>query len=287
MSVQNPPDSLFVRPKSTANSGTLKAMLNWIRREPLLHFAVLGGLIFATDRLLHPPELDTRTIIVTKSLQDAFIKGFDEDGERAPTPEELKNMIDSWVASEILYREGKQLGVDKGDDMIRDRIAFKLQVLVFDQVKLDPPTEEQLRAYFDKTRARYDQPEKVSFLLTPATDKATAQRNFNDIANQREASALRDQTRIFTDRPVASLGPSFGDNFRDRLLKLTIGEWTVLEGNDGWHIARLDEHQPAVATTFEAVREALQRNWTTEETRKRAWDAVQKLKANYTVRIEK
>ncbi|MFX6728609.1 hypothetical protein ABTH13_19885, partial [Acinetobacter baumannii] len=85
-------------------------------------------------------------------------------------------MIDSWVASEILYREGKQLGVDKGDDMIRDRIAFKLQVLVFDQVKLDPPTEEQLRAYFDKTRARYDQPEKVSFLLTPATDKATAQR---------------------------------------------------------------------------------------------------------------
>jgi len=38
-------------------------------------------------------------------------------------------MIESWVASEILYREGKALGVDRGDDMIRDRVAFKLQLL--------------------------------------------------------------------------------------------------------------------------------------------------------------
>jgi PPIC-type PPIASE domain len=267
-------------------TGLLTAVFSALRREPLIHFCLLGGLIFAIDHVLHPPARDDKTIVVSRNMQEAFVKGFSEDGDRTPTPEQFNNMIDSWVASEILYREGKALGVDKGDDMIRDRIAFKLQVLLFDQVKLEKPTEDQLRAFFETVRNRFDQPEQVSFLLTPATDEAAARRQLDDIRAEREPPEFRDQTRLFPNRPVESLAQSFGDSFRDQLLSLPIGEWRVVQAKDGWHIARLDAHQAAVPVSFSSVRDEVNRMWGTEETRKRAWAAVQKLKSNYTVKID-
>ncbi|MBC9879611.1 peptidyl-prolyl cis-trans isomerase [Bradyrhizobium sp. INPA01-394B] len=223
---------------------------------------------------------------MTKAMRESFIKNFSEDGDQAPTDEQLKNMIDSWVASEILYREGKALGVDKGDETIRDRIAFKLQVLVFDQVQLEKPSEEQLRAYFEKNRSRYDQPEQVSFLLTPATDEATVHRQFDDMRAEREDPDLRDRTRAFPNRPVNTLAASFGENFSTTLLGLPIGEWRIVQASDGWRIARLDARKAAQPASFESLRDELRLNWKTDETRKRAWDAVTKLKAGYTVKIE-
>lgn len=270
----------------TGGPGFLTAAFSALRREPLIHFCLLGGLIFAIDHVLHPPSQDDKTIVVSKNMQEAFVKRFSEDGDRTPTPEQLNKMIDSWVASEILYREGKALGVDKGDDMIRDRIAFKLQTLLFDQVKLEKPTEAQLQAFFETVRNRFDQPEQVSFLLTPATDEAAARRQIDDIRSEREASEFRDQTRLFPNRPVASLAPSFGDEFRDQLLSLPVGEWQVVRAKDGWHIARLDGRQPAVPVSYSSVREKVMQMWSTEETRKRAWAAVQKLKSSYTVKLD-
>jgi hypothetical protein len=271
---------------ATTWTGSITGAVSALVREPLIHFCILGGLIFAIDHVLHPPSQDDKTIVVTKSMQQSFIRNFSEDGDATPTNEQLQNMIESWIGSEILYREGKALGVDKGDEMIRDRIAFKLQVLLFDQVQLEKPTEEQLRAYFENNRNRFDQPERVSFLLTAATNEAAAHRQFEDMRAERESPEVRDQTRLFPGRPVDSLAASFGDDFRSKLISLPVGEWRVLQAGDGWHVARLDAREPAVPADFDAVREGVRKLWTTDETRKRAWAAVTKLKSNYTVRIE-
>lgn len=271
---------------SSGSGGTIGTFLSGLWREPLVHFCLLGGLIFAIDHVVHPPAQDDKTIVVTKAMQQSFIKNFSEDGDQAPTDEQVKNMIDSWVASEILYREGKALGVEKGDDMIRDRIAFKLQVLVFDQVQLEKPTDTQLRPYFEKNRSQFDQPEQVSFLLTPATDEATVRRQFADMKAERESAELRDQTRVFPNRPVNTLAQSFGDNFRNAIVALPIGEWHVIEAKDGWRIARLDARRAATPANFEEVRGEVKKMWTTEETRMRAWDAVTKLKSAYNVKVE-
>src|SRR5262249_55516607 len=162
---------------------------------------------------------------------------FDEDKERVPSDVELEKMIESWVASEILYREGKMLAVDRGDDMIRDRVAYKLQLLIFDQIRVPPPTEEQLRAWFAQNHERFDEPERVGFYLTPPTDEATARQQLEDIRAQRELEDLQRQTRAILGRPVASLAASFGEGFRDALLALPLGEWAVLQSKDGWHAA--------------------------------------------------
>jgi hypothetical protein len=257
-----------------------------LRREPLLHFVLLGALIFGVDGVLHPPPKDDKVITVTKAMRQSFIDNFDEDKSRTPSDAELEKMTESWVASEILYREGKALGVDRGDDMIRDRVAFKLQLLIFDQIRVAPPTEPQLRAWFADNHERFDEQERVGFYLTPPTDEMTAQRQLADIEGQQESEDLQKQTRAILARPVSSLVASFGKAFRDALLALPAGQWKILQSKDGWHVVRLDSRRAGVLADLDDVRDEAVRIWLTDETRKRAWEAVSRLKAAYSVRYE-
>src|ERR1700716_4736573 len=264
----------------------LSAATRFLWREPLLHFVLLGALIFGVDAVLHPPPKDDKVITVTKAMRQSFIDNFDEDKSRVPSDAELEKMIESWVASEILYREGKALGVDRGDDMIRDRVAFKLQLLIFDQIRVSQPTEDQLRAWFADNHGRFDEQERVGFYLTPPTDEMTAQRQFVEIEGQHEAEDLQKQTRAILGRPVASLAASFGEGFRDALLALPLGQWKMLQSKDGWHVVRLDSRRAGVLASLDSVRDEAVRLWLADETRKRAWEAVSRLKAGYTVRYE-
>jgi hypothetical protein len=264
----------------------ISAAARFLWREPLLHFALLGALIFGVDAVLHPPPKDDKVITVTKAMRQSFIDNFDEDKARVPSDAELEKMIESWVASEILYREGKSLGVDRGDDMIRDRVAFKLQLLIFDQIRVAQPTEEQLCAWFADNHERFDEQERVGFYLTQPTDEITAKRQLEEIQAEHESEDLQKQTRAILGRPVASLAPSFGEGFRDALLALPMGEWRVLQSKDGWHVVRLDSRRPGVLANLDDVRDEAVRIWLTDETRKRAWEAVSRLKAAYNVRYE-
>ena len=261
-------------------------MLARLAREPLLHFTLIGAIIFGVDALLHPPAKDEKVITVTKAMRQSFIDNFDEDKERAPSSEQLQKMIDAWVASEILYREGKTLAVDRGDETIRDRIAYKMQLLIFDQIRVPRPSDEQLQAWFVENHVRFDEPERVSFYITPPTDQATAQHQLDDIVQQRESEELQHLTRAILARPVDSLAPAFGETFRDQLLAMPEGEWKLLQSKDGWHVARLDSRRPGTLASLDKVRDEAARIWHTEETRKLAWEAVKRLKASYQVRYE-
>jgi hypothetical protein len=254
--------------------------------EPLVQFCLIGGLIFALNAWLHPPGKDAHVIVVTKALRQSFIDNFSEDKDRTPSDDDMRKMIDSWVASEILYREGKAAGVDRGDTMIRDRIAYKLQLLIFDQIKVERPTRAQLETWFAANHARFDDPERVGFYLTPATSEAAARKALADIAALREDPALQERTRAILGRPVASIAPVFGAPFRDALLAAPLGQWVVLKSNEGWHVVRLDSHRPGKLAKLDDVIDDATRILQDDQVRARAWEAVGRLKTSYSVRYE-
>src|SRR5229473_8204268 len=59
-------------------------------REPLVHFVLLGALIFGADAVVHPPPKDDKIIIVAKAMRQSFIENFDEDKSRSPSEAELE-----------------------------------------------------------------------------------------------------------------------------------------------------------------------------------------------------
>ncbi len=264
----------------------LRRAWRFVRSEPLVHFVVLGAIIFAADALLHPPDRSKRVIVVTRAMRQAMSDNFDEDRERKATASELNAMVENWVASEILFREGKALGLDRGDDAIRDRIAYKLQLLIFSQLDLPPATDTALRAWFADNHDRFDEPERCSFYVSPPFPEAIARGYLAEVQAGRDPAELQQATRAIVGRPVGSLSASFGDGFRDGLLALPIQAWSVLQSTDGWHVVRLDSRRAGIPARFEDNQDEVVRVWQTDQTRRRAWEAVQRLRANYAVRIE-
>lgn len=99
----------------------------WWRRwlaEPLLHFLALAALIFALDAALRAPEAGP-TLVVPLGVQDEARQLLRAGSDREPDPAQLQPLLDRWVRQEALYREGLALGLDRGDRVIRERVAEK------------------------------------------------------------------------------------------------------------------------------------------------------------------
>src|SRR5262245_10096284 len=143
------------------------ARLTGVLREPLLHFFVLGSLIFAAHAAVAPPAGRDRLIEVTPEVRQSIVDVFRVQRHRDPTPEEIGPLVDLWILNEITYREALAQGLDKGDEMIRERIMQKMRLLIFGNVAVADPSEAELQQWLDARRARYDVPQLISFFELP------------------------------------------------------------------------------------------------------------------------
>src|SRR5690348_11459665 len=99
--------------------------LTALLREPLLHFLAIGSLIFAANAAVAPSVGKDRVVEVTPEVRQSIVEVFRVERHRDPTPDELAPLIDGWILNEITYREALAQGLDKGDEMIRERIMQK------------------------------------------------------------------------------------------------------------------------------------------------------------------
>ena len=256
--------------------------------EPLLHFVVLGGLLFGIDYYLHGRAGDPHTILigadVTKELTDLYVTS----RGRPPTAQELKGLQQAWLDNEVLYREGLALGVDKGDTMIRDRIVFKVLGVVETGVKVPIPDDKTLRTWFEAHRAKYDEQPRISFeeaALVGASDEAKVRAFVKDLKAGTPGDAQAG-LRVFRNRPVASIDQAYGADFTKALGELAPNEWAALPTRDGWRAVRLTAKVAATVADFESRRAAVVQDWRDETASDQRTAAVRAIAKTYTVRYE-
>lgn len=98
--------------------------------EPLLHFAVIGGLIFVLySSLAGPGPAPINVITIGPERIAQLNQGFQAVWRRAPTEDETRSMIGDYVREEVYYREALALGLDRDDTVIRRRLQQKMEFL--------------------------------------------------------------------------------------------------------------------------------------------------------------
>ena len=92
-----------------------------ILRDPLVHFLVLGAVMFATYSLLNPVDdvADSNQIRITSGDIARFEKIYRKLWQRPPTQQELQGLIDAHIKEEVFYREALAMGLDKNDAITR------------------------------------------------------------------------------------------------------------------------------------------------------------------------
>ena len=259
----------------------------WLR-EPLLHFVVIGGLLFAVDHLISGRADDPRTITVDAAVDSQARQVFKAARGRDPDAKELTALRQVWLDNEVLYREGLALGVDKGDTAIRERVIFKALSIVDANTRRPPLDDAVLRAWFEGNRARYDEPARYDFqeaVLPADTGEATV-RAFVDALNAGTPGDAKAGLRVFKGRPHGNLVEGYGADFAKALEAAPVGEWRAQPTKDGLRVMRLDAVTPPKAAAYEALRNVVLQDWTDAVMAEQRTAAVRALAGKYSIQTE-
>lgn len=256
-----------------------------VMREPLLHFVLLGALLFAVDHFMAGSGDDPNTIHVDDAVDNEARRVFKTARGREPGEEELYALRRVWLDNEVLYREGLALGVDKGDPMIRERVIFKALSVVNASLTLPPVDDETLRQWFARHQTKYDEPARFTFQEAVLEGDRTevGARAFAAALNAGAPGDVRAGLRIFRGRPHDNLVQSYGPEFTKALEMSHMGEWRALAARDGWRVVRIDSMTTSKPASFEALRGVVLQDWTDATMAEQRTAAVRALARKYKV----
>jgi nitrous oxide reductase accessory protein NosL len=261
------------------------SFLRSLLREPLLHFVLFGGLVFAADHVIRSQREDPLEIVVGPEVDGEARATFRKARDREPTPSELQVLRERWVANEVLYREGLALRLDRGDTTLRERIIFKALNVIESNIELPELDEPALREWFDARRDRYGSEARFDFSEAVPTDRREeTARRFVAALNGGAAADVESGLRIFEGRPRASIVDAFGAEFTDALEQAPVGSWQALPSNAGVRVVRLEAREPGEGARFDDVRSQVLQDWKDEKAQERRTAAVRELTSKYVVR---
>ena len=273
----------------TTPSSFFPVWLQRALREPLTHFIVLGALIFAADHLVLAQRGNPQEIVITKETyaeaRGAFVAGM----KREPTNAELKLLTDRWVDNEVLYREGLALGMDRGDQAMKDRVIFKVLSAAQAGLALPKIDDAGLRAWFESRRDRYDLPSRFSFeeaVLSAGDTTPEKLQKFVLALNSERAPDIEGSLRIFKDRPRPNLIQSYGAPFADALEKSSVGSWVVLQSQEGPRAIRLTAFTPGRAASYDEMKERVYTEWKEFTSSQLTKTAIGEIAKKYRIRDE-
>ena len=274
-------------------------MSNWLK-EPLLHFLVLGALVFALYGFIGPDAPSDDEIVVTRGQQEHLVTAFTRTWQRPPTQIEFTNIVDDWINEEIAYREGLSMGLDTDDTIIRRRLRQKLEILAEDIIAMAEPSEEVLQQYLDENRAAYtQQPVYTLRQIYFNVDErgATAEQDAEQALLLLQTDSALTNPETLGDRISLphrnvrkreyELAGTFGREFADALADIEPGKWQgpVLSGF-GLHLVLIEEFTPGRPLTLDEARRDVRRDWDNEQ-RILAIDRLyEELRATYTITVE-
>ena len=271
-------------------------MLRRFLREPLVHFLLLGGLLFAVLSFVGGGAgVADRKIVVTAADIGRLSQQFLRTWNRPPSAEELQNQIDSYIREEVLYRTALSLGLDKDDFIIRRRLRQKMEFLF--EGAMPEPQESDLRAYFHAHESSFLAEPTVSFRQVLVSDSrgSTAERDARVLLTKLIAAKSSDLEagdpsllpEHLESAPLSRVADQFGQDFAQSLAHVELGQWTgPLRSAYGYHLVFVTMLEPAHLPRFEDVGAAVQRQWLVEH-RAAALDAqYRKLLAGFQVQVD-
>jgi parvulin-like peptidyl-prolyl isomerase len=239
-------------------------MKRWLK-EPLLHFLLAGGLLFAGYGLINRGVGDgPRVVRISAAEVDWLKETWTRQWQRPPSEQELRGLVTGYLKEELLAREAKEIGLEENDTIVRRRLAQKMEFLVQDTARFAEPGENELRRLYDAGRARYQTPALISFTQIYFRTEAAARRGLEDLV-KRNPSEVGDRSLLERDhagvdgQAVTSL---FGGEFAEKVFALETGKWQgPVPSGYGYHLVFVRERQSAQLLPFDEVRAQVQEEW--------------------------
>jgi PPIC-type PPIASE domain len=264
-----------------------------ILREPLLHFVLIGAILFG---LFTAAQGDGEALpgeIVVSSGQIASIKAIhSRTWQRQPSPEELDALVADHIRDEVLYREAIAMGLDKDDVVIRRRMRQKME-FVADAMAEAEPTDAELKDYVAKHPESFRSEPRFSFShVYFKSEGATGPEGLLRALTNGTASAAETGDPFIAGYDFEHLSPSdvaqiFGEPFASSLEASPLDAWAgPVRSAYGMHLVHVSERVDAAQLPFEQVRETARREWLNARHIAASDALFETLRSRYEIRVE-
>ena len=254
-----------------------------ILRDPLIHFLLLGGLLFVLHAVIGNPdrrEDDEKTIVVDREAlltfmqyrASAFEPEYFEAQFDALAPEQLHQLAQAYVQEEAMSREAQALGLNHGDYVIRQRLVQKIEFLIGDVgSRVKQPADQEMRRYFAAHRDKYHVEPTYTFSHVFVDNEKQHPKGGLETALDLQARLEADGAAFndapsygdrfpylqnYVGRDLRFISDQFGNDFARQLNRLQPSdEWQgPVRSQFGYHLIMLAKRDAASAPEFEQVR---------------------------------
>lgn len=266
-----------------------------ILREPLLHFVAIGGLFFLIYAgVNNVSENSTDVILISPERIEQIATQFSEVWNRMPTADELDNLIEEEIRSEVYYRDALALGLDKNDAIVRGRLRQKMEFLTDTGIYLQEPAAGELEMYFAANNQVYRSEPRLAFEQiylgrSPSEDnvlhtlKTLQSDPAIDLKTKGQNTFLPAQLKLSRPEAIDSV---FGKGFFGQIAELAPGQWDGPVTSDyGKHLVRTLDGLPSRMPPLEEVRDSVLKDWKAGKAKEYREQDYAKRRSRYKIEI--
>ncbi len=267
-------------------------------KEPLVHFMLIGVLIFLVYGIVGENETNENTIVFNSYDLNNILSKWELQWKRPPTEQELKNIIEQNMKQELFYQEALKMNLDHNDEIIKRRLSQKMEFLSNDLISMKPPTEQELLEFYEKEQQNYlsdyiftlhivtysyDYHEQPSQVASTALEKAK-ESELSTLKGKGDKMSFPD---FFENSEAIEIRKSLGNSFVEGLKKSTINRWSgPIQSGFGYHLVFITNKNEPRAIPLETIEDRVLNDY--NYTRQRQLDSTlyMELKKHYTFDLD-
>ena len=243
-------------------------MLKRLLHEPLLHFLLLGGLLFLFYSFSAPSQEDENSIVISKERIEQLISDSEKKLLSILTTEEKQKMIDQEIYETVLYKEALKTGLDISDVDLKRHLVDKMAFVLYDTYEIPTPSDEVLEKFMLKNADDYREEVKINFTQSAmGLDIGTFEKEYT--------------LTLFETSTV------FGRLFSEVVFKLEVaGKIHKLESDYGVHEVEVLAKPIPKLKVFDTIHEKLKDDYLNEQREQKNKAIYEALKSQYNISVE-
>jgi hypothetical protein len=272
-------------------------------KEPLVHFVLIGALIFLyySWKKQGINSNDSYDITLDEGDINRLNETYQQSWNEKPDSNILKTLIEEEIKSEIFYREAQRLNLDHNDEIIRRRLYQKFEFLVKDMIDAVAPTEEDLQEFYNFNKSKlYIKPKSISFYHINYSDKANQksfERAFVELniilkknLNFDEKNLRGDNSHLpkfQMNKSFSDLTATFGNEFASTVIDWGKLGWInkPIPSEFGHHLVYVSDILAQSTFDFESVKDNVIQDWKEQERMKYNESIFTNLKSRYRIKV--
>jgi len=260
-------------------------------KEPLVHFLLIGAFLFLVYGMVNT-EQETNEITIDDNLVTELVAKWELKRNRRPTLEEMNGMISQYVEQEVLYQEALNMNLDHNDEIVKRRLAQKMEFISDGMAESLQPTLEMLVAYYEAHKDNYAKASIYNMKVIYFSEDKRKDANADALSALQNENPMELGDNIslpnnYTNESAFKIARDYGSVFTSSLDSLVTGTWVgPIQSGFGIHLVNISERKAAGHYEFNEIAEKVSIDYNFDASNNFKEELITSFLKNYTIKVD-